>query len=90
MDPFYTTQLRITTAYLLTYTVTNPTHLPLGKSRHNNNSHLNTPHTYRVSQKKKVTIGPAKPPFLSETFEIFTVGRLFYSGFSFFLRFENF
>ena len=39
---------------------------------------------------KKVTIGPPKPQFLSETFEIFTVGRLFYSGFSTFFRFEKF
>ena len=44
---------------------------------------------YRVSQ-KKVGIGPPKPQFLSETFEIFTVGRLFYSGFSTFFRFEKF
>ena len=31
--------------------------------------------------KKKVPIGLPKPQFLSKTFEIFTVGRLFYSGF---------
>ena len=32
---------------------------------------------YRVSQ-KKVAISPPKPQFLSETFEIFIVGRLFF------------
>ena len=40
--------------------------------------------------KKKVPIGPPKPQFLSETFEIFTVGRNFYSGFSTFFRVEKF
>ena len=48
---------------------------------------------------KRVTICPPKPQFLRETFEIFTVGRLLYSGFSifsdlkkfgFFLRISNF
>ena len=39
---------------------------------------------------KKVAIGPPKPQFLSETFEIFTVGRLCYSGFNTFFRFEKF
>ena len=36
---------------------------------------------------KKVAIGPPKPQFLSETFEIFTVRRLFYSGFRTCFRF---
>ena len=40
--------------------------------------------------KKKVTIGPPKPRFLSETFKIFVVGRLFYSGFSAFSDLKNF
>ena len=39
---------------------------------------------------KKVAIGPPKPQFLSETFEIITVGRLFYSGFSIFSDLKNF
>ena len=43
---------------------------------------------YRVSQ-KKVPIGSPKPQFLSETFEIFTVGRLFYSKFIIFFRLEK-
>ena len=39
---------------------------------------------------KKVTIGPTKPQFLSETFEIFVVGRLFYSGLSAVSDLKNF
>ena len=39
---------------------------------------------------KKISIGPPKPQFLSETFEIFTVGRLLHSKFSTFFRFEKF
>ena len=45
-------------------------------------------YTYRVSQ-KKVAIGPPKPQFLSETFEIFVVGRFFHRGFSAFFKFEK-
>ena len=33
---------------------------------------------------KKVAIGPPKPQFLSETFEIFVVGRLFIADLVFF------
>ena len=40
--------------------------------------------------KKKVAIGPPKPQFLSETFEIFTVGRPLYSGLSTIFRFKTF
>ena len=39
---------------------------------------------------KKVTIGPPKPQFLSETFEILVVGRLFHSRFSAVFRVEKF
>ena len=39
---------------------------------------------------KKVPIGPPKPQFLSETFEIFTIGILFHSGFSTFSDLKKF
>ena len=44
---------------------------------------------HRVSQKKKATIGPPKPQFLGETFEILVVGRISHSRFSAILDFKK-
>ena len=39
---------------------------------------------------KKVAIGPLKPQFMSETFELFVVGRLFIADLVFFLDLKIF
>ena len=40
--------------------------------------------------KKNISIGPSKPQFLRETFEVFVVGRLFFAYLVPFFRFEKF
>ena len=46
--------------------------------------------TFTGCPKKKVTIGPPKPQFFSETVEIFVVGRLFIADFVLFSDLKNF